>query len=269
MTGILLETYVLHELRAALNSTGVGGTLSYWRTPSGTEVDFVRTRGSRAVGFEVKSASRWRPRDGAALQDLIRQLLVESLLLALAGAAAGCLFAYGGIKLLVPLIPDGAIPREAAIRLNVPVLIFSLGAAVFTAVLFGLAPAWQATKRDLIDPLKDSGKGMSGGFRRGKLRNTLVVVQVFTPWSRTKVPPSARQDFCCTSGGSASAGPAMATSAAAVIAPTSTLRIAASPCDPWSGRPDRPDGWLGVAAGAVKEGGARCRDGGPVGCREP
>jgi predicted AAA+ superfamily ATPase len=75
--GILLETYVLHELRAALNSTGDGGRLSYWRTPSGSEVDFVWTRGSRAVGIEVKSASRWRPRDGAALQELLRQGVVQ------------------------------------------------------------------------------------------------------------------------------------------------------------------------------------------------
>ncbi len=114
-------------------------------------------------------ASRWR---------LIRQLLIESLLLALGGAAVGCLLAYGGIKALVALIPDGAIPREAVIRLNVPVLLFSLGAAAFTALLFGLAPALQTAKRDLVEPLKDSGRGVSGGFRRGKLRNTLVVVEV-------------------------------------------------------------------------------------------
>jgi putative ABC transport system permease protein len=115
---------------------------------------------------------------GAGRRRLIRQLLVESLLLALAGAAVGCLFAWGGIKALVPMIPNGAIPQEAVIRLNVPVLLFSLAAAVFTALLFGIAPAWQAAKRDVVEPLKDSGKGVSGGFRRGKLRNTLVVVEV-------------------------------------------------------------------------------------------
>jgi putative ABC transport system permease protein len=64
------------------------------------------------------------------------------------------------------------------IQLNLPVLLFSLGVAVFTAVLFGLVPATQAARRDLADPLRDSGKGVSGGFRRGKLRNTLVVVEV-------------------------------------------------------------------------------------------
>lgn len=114
-------------------------------------------------------ATRWR---------LIRQLLMESLLLALGGAALGCLLSYGGIKALVTVIPDGAIPHEAVISLNVPVLLFSLGAAVFTALLFGLAPALQTVRRDVAEPLKDSGKGVSGGFRRGKLRNALVLVEV-------------------------------------------------------------------------------------------
>ena len=115
---------------------------------------------------------------GASRARLMGQMLVESLALALAGAAVGCLFAWGGIQALVALIPDGAIPREAEIRLNLPVLLFSLGAAVFTALLFGLVPAFQAARRDVIEPLKDSGKGVSGGFRHGRLRNALVVFEV-------------------------------------------------------------------------------------------
>jgi putative ABC transport system permease protein len=114
-------------------------------------------------------ASRWR---------LIRQLLLESLLLAMGGAVAGCLVAYGGIQALVAAIPENTIPDEAVIGLNVPVLLFSLSVAVFTAVLFGLAPALHMAKPDIVEPLKDSGKGVSGGFRHGKLRNTLVVVEV-------------------------------------------------------------------------------------------
>jgi predicted permease len=114
-------------------------------------------------------AGRWR---------LIRQLLLESLLLAMGGAAAGCLVAYGGIKALVAAIPDNTIPAESVISLNVPVLLFSLSVAVFTALLFGLAPALHMARPDIVEPLKDSGKGVSGGFRHGKLRNTLVVVEV-------------------------------------------------------------------------------------------
>jgi predicted permease len=114
-------------------------------------------------------ATRWR---------LIRQLLIESLLLAAGGAAVGCLFAYGGVKGVSVLIPEGFIPREAVIRLNPPVLIFSVSVAMLTTLVFGLVPALQTVKRDMIEPLKDTGKGVSGGFRRGKLRSALVVVEV-------------------------------------------------------------------------------------------
>ena len=115
---------------------------------------------------------------GASRWTLIRQLLIESLLLALGGAAGGCLLAYGGIKALVALIPEGAIPREAVIGMNAPVLLFSLGTAVFTALLFGLTPALHTVKRDLAESLKDSARGVGGGSRHGKLRNALVVSEV-------------------------------------------------------------------------------------------
>jgi putative ABC transport system permease protein len=114
-------------------------------------------------------AGRWR---------IIRQLLIESFLLALGGAIVGCAFAYGGIKGIVRAIPDGAIPHESVIGINAHVLVFTLGVAVATAMLFGLVPALQAAKRDIVEPLKDSGRGVSGGFRRGRLRSVLVVVEV-------------------------------------------------------------------------------------------
>ena len=114
-------------------------------------------------------ASRWR---------MIRQLLIESFLLALGGASAGCFVAYAGIKALVAAIPRTTIPDEAVIGLNVPVLLFSLSVAMLSALLFGLAPAMRIAQPDIVEPLKDSGKGVSGGFRHGKLRNTLVVVEV-------------------------------------------------------------------------------------------
>ena len=69
--GGLLETYVFHELRAWMNRSGCGGRLAYWRTPSGSEVDFVFTRSGRNVGIEVKAASRWRRGDAAALAQLV------------------------------------------------------------------------------------------------------------------------------------------------------------------------------------------------------
>jgi uncharacterized protein len=69
--GPLLETLILHELRAHQNVAGCGGDLAYWRTPSGTEVDFVWTRGKRAVAIEVKAASRWRAEMSRGLRELL------------------------------------------------------------------------------------------------------------------------------------------------------------------------------------------------------
>lgn len=68
--GPLLETYLLHELRAWISISGCGGDLHYWRTPSGSEVDFIWTRSKKCVGIEVKATTRWRREDGAALQQL-------------------------------------------------------------------------------------------------------------------------------------------------------------------------------------------------------
>lgn len=76
--GFLLETWILHELRAAIAYEGLGGELRHWRTPSGSEVDFIWTRGKRAVGIEVKAAARWRREFGGPLKSLIEDGIVQS-----------------------------------------------------------------------------------------------------------------------------------------------------------------------------------------------
>ncbi|MGC1619750.1 MAG: ABC transporter permease [Candidatus Acidiferrum sp.] len=127
---------------------------------------------TREKEFAIRAAlgaGRWR---------LVRQLLVESLILAGGGAAFGALLAWAGLKSLVALTPQEIIPAEATIRLNVPVLLFTLGVSVATALVFGLLPALQTARRDLNDPLRDSGKGVSGGFRHGRFRNAVVVLEV-------------------------------------------------------------------------------------------
>ncbi|MGH8673363.1 MAG: ATP-binding protein, partial [Burkholderiales bacterium] len=68
--GTLLETLVFHELRAQIAYAGIGGELSYYRTPSGTEVDFIWTRARAATGIEVKASERWRPEFARALNEL-------------------------------------------------------------------------------------------------------------------------------------------------------------------------------------------------------
>jgi predicted AAA+ superfamily ATPase len=75
--GPLLETYLLHELRAWINLSDCGGDLSYWRTPSGSEVDFVWRRAGRAVGMEVKATDRWGSEAGRPLRELVEARFVE------------------------------------------------------------------------------------------------------------------------------------------------------------------------------------------------
>jgi putative ABC transport system permease protein len=115
---------------------------------------------------------------GAGRARLVRLLLVESLVLAISGAALGVLIAWGGLKSIVAAMPQDMIPSESVIELNAPVMVFALVVAVLTAVIFGLAPALQAARRDLNDPLRDSGKGAIGGFRAGRMRDTVVVMEV-------------------------------------------------------------------------------------------
>jgi putative ABC transport system permease protein len=114
---------------------------------------------------------------GAGRGRIVRQLMVESVLLAAGGAALGCLLAYVGIDALVARLPQSPLPGEVDIALNTPVLLFSLGAAVLSAMLFGVAPALYTARRDLAGSgLKSGGKGIAGG--RSGLRNGLVTAEI-------------------------------------------------------------------------------------------
>ena len=75
--GSLLETWVLHELRAYANQRSARGRISYWRTRSGTEVDFVWSRGERSVGIEVEASARWRPEFDRGLTTLLQAGSIE------------------------------------------------------------------------------------------------------------------------------------------------------------------------------------------------
>jgi putative ABC transport system permease protein len=115
---------------------------------------------------------------GATRVRLVRQMLVESLLLALLGSALGCVWAQFGIQALVPAIPQGLIPQQAVIHLNATALLFSLGIAMLTSLVCGLVPALRTARNDLVEPLKDAGKGAAGGFRHRQLGNALVTAEV-------------------------------------------------------------------------------------------
>jgi predicted permease len=115
---------------------------------------------------------------GANRSRLIKQLLIESLALAFGGMLVGILFSVLGMRAFTSAIPDGLIPREAQIQMNIPVLLFSIALAAVTTLIFGLMPALQTAKEDPLEPLKDSGKGAGTGFRQGRLRSALVVSEV-------------------------------------------------------------------------------------------
>jgi putative ABC transport system permease protein len=115
---------------------------------------------------------------GAGRLRIARQLLTESLLIAIGAGVLGVLLAVGGLYAVIAVIPPDTIPDESKVSLNVPVLIFTLALAVFTALLFGLAPALQSARTDLTEALKASGRTMAGSLREGRLRKTLVGAEV-------------------------------------------------------------------------------------------
>jgi putative ABC transport system permease protein len=115
---------------------------------------------------------------GAGRARLVRLLLVESLVLAIGGAALGVVIAWGGLKLIVVTMPPDLIPAESVIALNAQVMAFTLVLAGLTPLIFGLVPALQAARRDLNDPLRDMGRGVIGGFRTARMRDAAVVMEV-------------------------------------------------------------------------------------------
>jgi putative ABC transport system permease protein len=113
-------------------------------------------------------AGRWR---------VIRQLLTESILLALLGGATGALLGYWGVKLFVAASPAN-IPRLSEVSIDGMALCFTLCAAVLTGVAFGLAPAWQASRPNLNQTLKEGSAAASSGVSAGRTRSSLVVTEV-------------------------------------------------------------------------------------------
>ena len=112
---------------------------------------------------------------GASRLRLVRQLLTESILLALAGGATGVLFARWGLDLLLALAPS-TLPRTYDIHLDLAVLIFTLFLSVVTGVIFGITPALLAAHTDVQEGLKQGARGSTDA--RGRLRGALVITEV-------------------------------------------------------------------------------------------
>lgn len=124
---------------------------------------------ARAQEFAVRSAL------GAGRMRIIRQLLTESTMLALAGGALGLLLANWGTRAALAIVPAG-LPRAAHVHLSAPVLAFTFVASLGVGILFGLLPAWKMSRQRLQDTLKDGGRGVSGS--RHRTQDWLVVFEM-------------------------------------------------------------------------------------------
>jgi putative ABC transport system permease protein len=113
-------------------------------------------------------AGRWR---------IVRQLMTESILLSLAGAAAGNCFASVALSGLIAILPLYTFPDESIISINREVLLATVGVAIATAFVFGLAPALASVRGDLNETLRSGARGNTG-FRRGRMRYALVAGEV-------------------------------------------------------------------------------------------
>ncbi len=131
---------------------------------------FLARAASREQELAVRStlgASRWR---------LLRQLLAESTLLSLGGGGAGILLAFWGVQSLPTLAPAGKLPRMEMIRIDGWVLAFTLSLSFITAVLFGLAPALQATRHCARESLSKGGRSLITGHER--IRGALTISEI-------------------------------------------------------------------------------------------
>ena len=114
---------------------------------------------------------------GAGRRRIIRQLLTESVVVALLGGIAGTVLALWGIELLLALKPED-LPRLEGVRIDGWVLTFTLGVSLLTGIVFGLIPAWQASRVNVAGALKESGRSATAGAARQRMRSVLVVAEL-------------------------------------------------------------------------------------------
>jgi putative ABC transport system permease protein len=130
---------------------------------------------ARAVGRQKEIAVRTAI--GGSRARIVRQLIIESVVLASFGGAAGVLVASWGVSALTGVVTG--LPRAAGIGVDVPVLVFAIGISLATGLLFGVVPALQATRFDIREALNEESRGASGGgLRHQRMRSTLVVAEV-------------------------------------------------------------------------------------------
>jgi len=115
---------------------------------------------------------------GAAGSRILRQLLTESLLLSFTGTLLGVLLGYGLLNLIVNWLPAFSFPHEAAIKMNLPVLLFSVGLALLTGVGFGIAPALQSSRPNIAQVMQSSARKMTADVKGRHMHTGLIAGQM-------------------------------------------------------------------------------------------
>ena len=115
---------------------------------------------------------------GAKRGRIVRQLLTESLILALVAGAVGTALAYAGLPAILAMVPPGTIPDESDIRVNLSVLGFTLAISALTSIICGLLPALHTTRRDFASAIRETSRALGGSSRQARIRKALVVAEV-------------------------------------------------------------------------------------------
>ena len=115
---------------------------------------------------------------GAGARRILRQLLTESVVLALAGGLLGVVLAYRSVPAIVALMPQYSVPHEAAIRVNGAVVMLTFAISVLTGILFGMAPALQLAGTDISRAMQSGSRGSSERGHGAKIRSALIVTEV-------------------------------------------------------------------------------------------